>query len=599
MKTSHTGNEPLSQTNSYSGDFLYVIHLTLVAVFLLLGGLVRPAAGQALYWDVWWRQEMNRPLPYTRIVIPVEWSGCGYAPGRYWLPEAQGEGEVNHTLSPTTLPEGLRFEGGSNPVIMGYTTEVTPPKTYTLTATDQDGNRLSHTFTLEVVDERAILEEFYTATGGDEWTTNTNWGSSISVCPGELYGVTEGNQYGTEQGYVSGIDLSDNNLTGPIPASLGKLTGLFTLDLSHNNLTGSIPDVSSLTVLGALNLEKNELTGSIPASVGNLVGLARMDLSDNNLTGSIPASLGTIFLHKLNLSYNRLSGSIPASLGNLTEVSWLLLGYNRLSGAIPKELGNLTEASWLDLAHNQLSGAIPGELGNLTRLTFLYLGHNQLSGAIPKELGNLTTLQSLLLGHNRLSGAVPEELSALSTGCQRATCGCLDLAMLDLQHNQLTSVSDGISLPALELLDLRHNRLTSPPDVSNMPGLLQYRLYGNAALDLAALGQPPPVSFAVTPTTVSEGAGTVTVEATLTLAAALESDVAVPVYVMPGTARIERDFTAPALLAYFSHFTTFITLTAGETTAMTSGGRGPRPSRWSWCGISPMRYSRAIRPGWS
>ena len=587
LKTSRTDNEPLSQTNSQNRDFLYVIHLTLVAVFLLLGGLVRPAAGQAIYWNVPW-SDMNRPLPYTRVVIPVEWGGrCAYAPGYYPLPEARSQGEVNHTLSPTTLPDGLWFESGTSPMIMGHTTEVTPPKTYTLTATDSDGNRLSHTFTLEVVDERAILEEFYTATGGDEWTTNTNWGSAISVCPGELYGVTDEAVY-PKQGYVYALDLSDNNLTGSIPASLGKLTGLLMLDLSDNNLTGPIPDMSGLTDLFSLDLKNNGLTGSIPASVGNLVRLDWMDLSHNNLTGSIPASVGTIFLHRLNLSYNRLSGSIPASLGNLdfvdevnlaynqlsgsipaslgnlTEVGELLLRYNRLSGAIPKELGNLTDISWLDLAHNQLSGAIPGELGNLTGLTFLYLEHNRLSGAIPKELGNLTSLQVLRLGHNRLSGAVPEELSALSTGCQQATCGCLDLVMLELQHNQLTSVSDGISLPALELLDLRHNRLTSPPDVNNMPSLLQYRLYGNAALDLADLDQPTPVSLAVTPTTVSEGDGTVTVNVTLTLAAALESDVTVPVMVYSGTAYDEWDFTTPGPAWPFSFF---ITITAGETTA--------------------------------
>jgi hypothetical protein len=41
-------------------------------------------------------------------------------------------------------------------------------------------------------------------------------------------------------------------------------------------------------------LYKNNLTGPIPASLGHLAKLANLELQENALTGSIPAALGNI-----------------------------------------------------------------------------------------------------------------------------------------------------------------------------------------------------------------------------------------------------------------------------------------------------------------
>ncbi|KAK7843768.1 receptor-like protein 1 [Quercus suber] len=45
--------------------------------------------------------------------------------------------------------------------------------------------------------------------------------------------------------YMSGLDLSCNNLTGAIPLELGQLQEIHALNLSHNQLTGSIPNCIS------------------------------------------------------------------------------------------------------------------------------------------------------------------------------------------------------------------------------------------------------------------------------------------------------------------------------------------------------------------
>ena len=59
----------------------------------------------------------------------------------------------------------------------------------------------------------------------------------------------------------------------------------------------------------------NQLTGSIPASLGRCVSLQELVLYKNQLTGSIPASLGScVSLQTLGLNDNQLTGSIPDSL---------------------------------------------------------------------------------------------------------------------------------------------------------------------------------------------------------------------------------------------------------------------------------------------
>ena len=205
--------------------------------------------------------------------------------------------------------------------------------------------------------DRAVLEAFFLATGGNQWRIRDGWLSDAPLSAWE--GVTT-----DANGRVTVLDLHQNGLSGTIPLELGQLTNLSILLLYGNQLSGTIP------------LELGQLTK----------------------------------LRRLSLGGNQLSGCIPPELGQLTNLEYLYLDDNQLSGSIPPALGQLTKLRDLWLQDNQLSGSIPPELGQLTKLRRLYFYGNQLSGSIPLELGQLTILKELLFGGNQLSGCIPPAL---------------------------------------------------------------------------------------------------------------------------------------------------------------------------------------------
>ena len=162
--------------------------------------------------------------------------------------------------------------------------------------------------------DRAALVALYNATGGANWTHNTNWLSNRPI--GEWQGVTTDND-----GRVTQLTLGETNLVGSIPAELGNLSNLSGLYLYRNRLSGEIPsELGNLSSLKRMSLDRNQLSGEIPSALGNLSNIERMRLQNNQLSGEIPSALGNLSnLTVLDLWKNHLSGEIPAELGNLSK----------------------------------------------------------------------------------------------------------------------------------------------------------------------------------------------------------------------------------------------------------------------------------------
>ncbi|CAF2061508.1 unnamed protein product [Brassica oleracea] len=93
----------------------------------------------------------------------------------------------------------------------------------------------------------------------------------------------------------------------------------------------------NLKLLFGIDLSENELSGEIPAELGGLVELQGLNLSHNNLSGVIPESFsGLKNAESLDISFNRLQGRIPQELTELNSLAVFNVSFNNLSGAIPQ-----------------------------------------------------------------------------------------------------------------------------------------------------------------------------------------------------------------------------------------------------------------------
>ncbi|KAL6976211.1 hypothetical protein U1Q18_025002 [Sarracenia purpurea var. burkii] len=228
---------------------------------------------------------------------------------------------------------------------------------------------------------------------------------------------------------LSHLSVADNKLTGNVPVSLVYSTKLSVIRLRGNNFYGSIPEGLFDLGLDEIDLSKNELVGPIPAGSSKLFESLRiLDLSNNRLTGDIPAEIGLFSkLEYLNISWNNLQSKIPPELGYFQNLSVLDLRNSALFGSIPTDICDSSGLGILQLDGNSLTGPIPEDIGNCSSLYLLSLSHNSLSSSIPKSISMLKKLKILKLEFNQLSGEIPQELGRLE-----------NLLAVNISYNRLT-----------------------------------------------------------------------------------------------------------------------------------------------------------------
>ncbi|KAL5999813.1 hypothetical protein ACLOJK_038099 [Asimina triloba] len=293
---------------------------------------------------------------------------------------------------------------------------------------------------------------------------------------------------------VEFLFLSENNFTGEIPAQIGwQLSNARYISLSGNKLSGEIPQSlcpPNNSHLQALDLSNNDLGGNLPSTLGNCISLTYLNLGWNHLTGSLPSELGYARdLGTLQLNDNHLNGQLPDFIWRLQSMEFLILGNNKFHGQIPPSVRKLRNLKILGLNSNSFNGSIPNEITQPEKMHLIVLSSNKFCGPIPTEVGNFRMLvkqprQGILVGSmisimyagidfqlvvkgsvqqlppslymlnlskNAISGSIPSNLGNMSS-----------FESLDLSFNSLDGkIPDTLaSLDSLSVLNLAHNNLS-------------------------------------------------------------------------------------------------------------------------------------------
>eukprot|EP00984_Skeletonema_dohrnii_P011075 scaffold4396_cov127-Skeletonema_dohrnii-CCMP3373.AAC.6 len=310
--------------------------------------------------------------------------------------------------------------------------------------------------------ERPSLEAIFNKTDGQNWKDSSGWMNEPDHC--QWHGITcDGD------GFVTRIDLRDNNLSGQFPVysrvefdgspitiwihsewmlakyGLANFYNLKTLDLADNKLTGTINylplynlyslthfDVSgnqlsgdvdalvspSLTYVDFSNNRFSSMTRFVQYKVSPLQTLRFCDVSNNAIENEASGLLENIppNIEQFLASNNQMHGNLPASLNSLPKLSQFDMSSNALSGSLPDFTDSILSLQQLDLSNqkNGFTGSIPKDLWRFQSLKVLNLASNKIAGHIPPDIGKMAALEEFDLSNNRLVYTIPSELGQLA-----------------------------------------------------------------------------------------------------------------------------------------------------------------------------------------
>ncbi|KEH25989.1 receptor-like protein, putative [Medicago truncatula] len=305
------------------------------------------------------------------------------------------------------------------------------------------------------------------------------------------------------QKHIHNLDISNAGISDNIPEWFwAKLSSqeCYRINISNNNLKGPIPAFLQGSEL--IDLSKNKFSDSRPFLCANGIDamLGQVDLSNNQLSGQIPNCWSNFkSLAYVDLSHNNFSGKIPTSMGSLVKLQALLLTNNSLIGEIPFSLMNCTKLVMLDLRENRLQGLIPYWIGiELKRLQVLSLQKNNFFGSLPFEICYIQNIKLFDVSLNNLSGRIPECIKNFTSMTQKGSAQGFADQRYNITHGLITYFrayklnafltwkgveqefnNNGLSL--LKSIDLSSNHFSEeiPPEIANLIQLVSLNLSRN------------------------------------------------------------------------------------------------------------------------
>lgn len=383
-----------------------------------------------------------------------------------------------------------------------------------------------YTFQLPIkeTDKQALID-LYNSTNGENWTGRIDGGTTYPV-----WDISATNAFdkptlssnGIEinrEGYITSIDLSNRNLNGTLPVSIGNLQELSLLKLNDNLIQGAVPDaIANLPVVETIDISSNSIT-ALPELV-NISGLRSLNTLSNYIDfTSIEQNIdvqGYLYSPQKRFTEN-VSTQGGSSLtitfdagGTATYYQWFdETGKQVAEGNtfIIEDADNSNAQKYTCVAKNYLAQqsdfslekefnvtitqkpidandlaaliAIREAVGDANlkndwddnidastwrgitvdikgRVTAIDLNSNNLSGELPPAIGDLTMLRNINLTDNQITGSIPAEMANLS-----------NLRSVLISNNQIENMPVLSGLPEINQIDVSDNKLGFTPLYSN------------------------------------------------------------------------------------------------------------------------------------
>ncbi|CAL0328197.1 unnamed protein product [Lupinus luteus] len=277
------------------------------------------------------------------------------------------------------------------------------------------------------------------------------------------------------------LDLSMNEIEGPLPSTFCNMTSLKKLLLSNNKFIGNLGfNIASLTSLEYLDYGSNQFevpisftpfanhsnikfiygegnkiildSHNIPQTWVPKFQLQELILSSTTNATSLP--LPNFLLYQYNLTSldftsGKLEGEFPNwLLENNTNIVNLILKDCSFKGTFNLPSHPLLSIKIIDVSSNAIIGQIPSK--NISsifpNLHYLNMSYNDIHGSIPHDFGQMNFLDTLDLSNNHLFGEIPKNMSsAMSLSLLRLSNNNIGGTMFPLPRNLTMLFLDGNS----------------------------------------------------------------------------------------------------------------------------------------------------------
>ncbi len=325
------------------------------------------------------------------------------------------------------------------------------------------------------------LIALYTSTNWSGWSDKDNWFGEWDITPTtacDRYGVSCNN--GEEWSYIYSIDLSENNLSGNIPAQIHNLTHLEYLYLDDNTISRIESDAFSglahlyemtlaynqltniasgtfynLPYLQYLYLDNNAITTIGSGAFEDLPNLYRLNMVNNHISGIANGMFVNLpYLNQLELSHNQINSIESGAFSELSNMENLYLDYNIMETVKKGMFYGLSNLYYLNMTSSQTTHLESWAFEGLPRLDQLNLSYNQIDNIEIGAFSGLANLEYLNLGNNTLSSILPGIFDELA-----------DLYQLTLSYNQISDIASGArsGLSNLQYLYLTNNLMINIP----------------------------------------------------------------------------------------------------------------------------------------